>query len=234
MDLTKTRISAAVVLGVAMTAGVLPAPAMAQQAGEWLVRAGVATVAPDESSRVLTAAATGPLAGTGVGVSNDTQLGLNVVYMLTDRVGLELLAATPFEHDLSVDGLAQYGFTTTDLGSTKHLPPTVSALYYFNGPDARLRVYGGAGVNFTTFFSEKLSPQARTELAADRLKLDDSWGLSLSVGADFRLDETWTLSGAVRRLDISTDASLNSALGRITTSVDIDPWVYMLSVGYVF
>jgi len=101
MDLTKTRISAAVVIGVAMTAGALPAPAMAQQAGEWLVRAGVATVAPDESCRVLTTEATGPLAGTGVGVSNDTQLGLNVVYMLTDRVGLELLAATPFEHDLT-------------------------------------------------------------------------------------------------------------------------------------
>jgi outer membrane protein len=212
----------------------LPGIVSAQQAGDWLVRVGAATVAPDESSKVLTTEATGPLAGTGVGVNNNTQVGLNVVYMLSDHLGLELLAATPFEHDLSVDGLSQYGFSTTNLGSTKHLPPTVSALYYFNGPAARLRVYAGAGLNFTTFFSEKLSPQARTELAADRLKLDDSWGWSASVGADFRVDDTWTISGAVRRLDISTDASLDSALGRITTSVDIDPWVYMVSVGFMF
>ncbi|ALO46362.1 membrane protein [Pseudohongiella spirulinae] len=212
----------------------LPGIVSAQQAGDWLVRVGAATVAPDESSKVLTTQATGPLAGTGVGVNNNTQVGLNVVYMMSDHLGLELLAATPFEHDLSVDGLSQYNFMTTDLGSTKHLPPTVSALYYFNGPAARLRVYAGAGLNFTTFFSEKLSPQARTELAADRLKLDDSWGWSASVGADFRFDDTWTISGAVRRLDISTDASLDSALGRITTSVDIDPWVYMLSVGFMF
>ena len=35
-------------------------------------------------------------------------------------------------------------------------------------------------------------------------------------------------------IDIETDASLDSDLGRLQVDVDIDPWVYMISVGTTF
>jgi outer membrane protein len=117
-----------------LAAGILAAanlPAFAHETGDIILRMGPVTVAPNASSSLVTTAAIGALAGTSVGVGNDTQLGLNPVYMYTDSLAFEVLAATPFENDLSVTGLAQYGFATTDLGSTKHLPPTVSALYFF-------------------------------------------------------------------------------------------------------
>ncbi|MFT7184805.1 MAG: outer membrane protein [Pseudohongiellaceae bacterium] len=40
------------------------------------------------------------------GVDNDTQFGLTLTYMITNRVGLELLAAIPFEHDVCLDALS--------------------------------------------------------------------------------------------------------------------------------
>jgi hypothetical protein len=39
-------------------------------------------------------------------MSSDTQLGLNFAYMLTNNIGVELLAATPFEHDVKIKGTA--------------------------------------------------------------------------------------------------------------------------------
>ncbi|MDT8429106.1 MAG: OmpW family outer membrane protein [Pseudomonadales bacterium] len=212
----------------------LPASVAAQQQGDWIIRAGAATVEPKESSRALNTVAVGPLAATGVGVDPDTQLGLNLVYMLSDNIAIELLASTPFEHDLAVQGLGGFGFSTTRLGSGKHLPPTVTALYYFGQPAKRFRPYVGAGLNYTLFFEESLSSQARNELGANSLKLDDSVGWSVSAGFDYKLDQNWLINAAVRRINIETDASLGSALGRITTRVDIDPWVYMISLGYIF
>lgn len=206
----------------------------AHEAGDMIVRLGAVTVEPDESSSLVTTAATGALAGTSVGVGNNTQLGVNFVYMYTDSIAVEVLAATPFQHDLTVSGLAQYGFQTTDLGDTKHLPPTVSALYYFGSSDTTVRPYVGAGVNYTTFFSKSLSSQAKTELAATSLDIDDSFGLSLRAGFDWQLNDKWLINASVWNIDIDTDASFDSALGRVDASVDIDPWVYMVSLGYKF
>ena len=89
------------------------AAAMAHESGDWILRVGAATVAPDGSSSVISTGATGPLAATSVGVGDSTQLGLNIVYMMSDNLALEVLAATPFEHDLKAKGLSQYGFATT-------------------------------------------------------------------------------------------------------------------------
>ncbi len=209
-------------------------PALAIEEGDVIVRVGATSVQTAESSSVITTAATGPLASTAAGVGNSTQLGLNLVYMLSDNLGVEVLAATPFEHDLSVSGLSRYGFRTTDLGSTKHLPPTVSALYYFGASSSAVRPYVGLGVNYTFFFQEDLSGSAKTELAGTGLSLDDSWGLSTRAGVDWELGNDWLLNASLWRIDIDTTATLGSALGRVRADVDLDPWVYMVSVGYKF
>jgi outer membrane protein len=156
------------------------------------------------------------------------------VYMLSDNLALEVLAATPFEHDLKAAGLSQFGFATTDLGSSKQLPPTVSALYFFGNSSSTVRPCIGVGINYTTFFSKDLSSSAKNELAASSLDLDDSVGLSLRAGIDVILSDNWLLNASVWNIDIDTDASFNSALGKVKVGVDIDPWVYMISLGYRF
>jgi outer membrane protein len=202
--------------------------AQAHKAGDWIVRAGAAVVDPDESSSVLKTSGAGNLAGTGVGVDSGTALGLTVAWMVTDSIGIELLAATPFEHDLSAQGVID------DLGSIKHLPPTLSVQYYFL-PGSEVRPYAGIGVNYTTFFSESLSGGAKSALGASNLKLDDSVGLAAQLGVDWQISDRWLVNAAVWHIDIGTDASLETtAVGRVKVDVDIDPWVYMVGLGYKF
>lgn len=202
--------------------------AQAHKEGDWIVRAGAALVEPDESSSALDTQAAGKLAGTGVGVDTGSALGLTVAYMLSDSIGIELLAATPFEHDLSAQGVIG------DLGSVQHLPPTLSVQYYFMQGSA-IRPYVGVGLNYTTFFSEDVSSSAKSALGASNLDLDDSVGLAAQLGVDWQLDDKWLLNAAVWRIDIDTDATLDTtAVGRVKVDVDIDPWVYMIGLGYKF
>lgn len=206
---------------------------LAAEAGDWIIRFGAAQVAPDESSSLISTAATGALPGTAASVDDDTQLGITVAYRITDRVGVELLAATPFKHDIGVKGLGGYGYDVSDLGSTEQLPPTLVLQYYFPN-DSKIEPYVGLGINYTAFFSEDLSNSAKTTLGADNLELDDSFGIALQAGADWSLNEHWVVNASVWFIDIDTDAELDSALGKVKADVEIDPMVYMLGLGYRF
>jgi len=120
-------------LGASLFALALAAPAVhAHEAGDILIRAGAITVNPKADSGHVKVDQ-GPLAGTNLGgkatMSSDTQLGLNFAYMLTNHVGIELLAATPFEHDVKIKNTA-LGAANGKLGTLKHLPPTLSVVYY--------------------------------------------------------------------------------------------------------
>ena len=140
--------------------------------------------------------------------------------MMTANWAVEVLAAYPFEHDIALvdDG--------SKVGSTKHLPPTVSLQYHFL-PDSTFQPYIGAGINYTTFFSEKTYGL----LEGSSLSLDSSWGLAAEVGADFMLGDTWFLNVNVRYIDIETDAKLD---GDPLGTVAIDPMVYGAHVGLRF
>ena len=132
---------------------------------------------------------------------------------------VELLAAYPFEHDIYlIDG--------PEVGSTKHLPPTVSLQYHFL-PDAKFQPYVGLGVNYTDFFSEKLYGEAE----GSSLSLESSWGWAGEVGADIMLNEQWFLNLNLRYIDIDSDAKVD---GRPFGKVEIDPWVYGAHVGFRF
>ena len=211
-----------------------PAVAAAHEAGDFILRVGAVSVAPDESSSLISTVNTGALANTKVGVGDNTQVGLNFVYMLTDNIGAEVLAATPFEHDLTAIGLDQYGFATRNLGTTDQLPPTLTFNYFLGDSNSTIRPYLGLGVNYTTFFDKSLSGQARNELAASSLDIDDSFGVAYRAGIDWSLSDNWMLNASMWKIDIDTDASFNSALGKVTADVEIDPWVYMISLGYRF
>ena len=230
----QSTVAASVTGAVLSSFLLLPLSVNAHEAGDILFRVGATSVAPDESSSLISTTATGALAATSVGVDDSTQLGLNVVYMLTNNWGLEALAATPFDHDLSAAGLNQYGFTTTDLGSSKQLPPTISALYFFGSSSSMIRPYVGVGANYTTFFDKSLSSSATSELGASNLDIDDSVGLSVRAGGDIQLRGNWFLNASVWNIDIDTDADFDSALGKVQVGVDIDPMVYMISLGYTF
>ncbi len=204
--------------------------AQAHKAGDIIVRAGAATVDPREDSSNLSIAGA-KVSGTKATLSSDTQLGLTGTYMLTDHVGLELLAATPFKHEVGVKGL---GGLDGKLGDVKQLPPTLSVQYFPLDPNSAFQPYVGAGINYTMFFDEDLT-SGRKSQGFSNLELDDSWGLALEAGLDYMLTEHVLLNASVWYTDIDTTATTDLAgEGKVKVDVDVDPWVYMVGVGYKF
>lgn len=206
----------------------------AYETGDWILRAGYAAVDPRDSSDDLKVAGS-KIDGTGVGVDGAAALGITASYIIAPHWGVELLASTPFKHDITTKGLGGLGVPDgTKLGSAKHLPPTVSAQYYFMDANSEWQPYAGLGLNYTLFFDESLSNGAKTSLGASNLHLKDSYGLAAEVGVDWRANKNWVVNASVWRAQIKSDASVDTALGKVTTKVTIDPWVYMLAVGYKF
>jgi len=222
-------------LGASLVALALAAPAAhAYQAGDMILRAGAITTAPNESSGDLKFDGN-KVSGTKATLDSDTQLGLTFAYMLTDHIGLELLAATPFQHTVGVKGLG--GGLDGKLADIKQLPPTLSLQYYPMAPNSRFQPYAGIGINYTLFFDEDLS-SARKQQGFSNLKLQDSVGIAGQLGMDYMLTENLLVNASVWYVDIDTKASVNgpTALGYSKTKVDVDvdPWVYMVGLGYKF
>ncbi|MFC4698817.1 OmpW family protein [Glaciecola siphonariae] len=240
-------LTVAVVSALAATSGSV----FAYEKGDWLVRAGVTTVAPDASSTPIFAGSLDlgqalPSIGSSltVDVDNNTQLGLNIAYFVTDNINVEVLAATPFKHDIS--------FAAGKLAETTHLPPTVTVNYFFLDGSSKFQPYVGAGVNYTIFFDEEFDDGAvaaietitQGDLGAaatvSNLDLDASFGLSAQVGFDYEIADDMFLNASVRYIDIETEANFDiSGVPSVATSgsiesVQIDPWVYTISVGYKF
>lgn len=214
----KKNIVSGLIAAALLCAG-FTASVSAHQAGDIIVRAGVVVVAPNESSPVVANIAE-------FEVSNNTQLGLNFGYMLTDNIGIELLAATPFSHDISLGVLGK-------IAETKQLPPTLVAQYYFGTSDSKLRPYIGAGVNFTNFFDNEFNQDAKDAGLSD-LSLSNSWGVAAQVGIDYQVNKNWLVNASVWYAQISTDVNFNLGADAQKVETDINPWVYMVSIGYTF
>jgi outer membrane protein len=209
--------------------------AHAHQAGDFIVRAGAATVDPQESSSDIWVGALGTdVASTKATLDSDTQLGLNFAYMLTNNIGIELLAATPFSHNVGVEGMpGAFAGLNGKLGELKHLPPTLSVVYYTLDGSSAFQPYVGAGINYTWFFDTKLSSEAQDK-GFSGLDMKDSWGLAAQVGMDYMLTDSIMLNAQVRYIDIETTGTTHILGDKVKVDVDVDPFVYMVGLGYRF
>lgn len=186
--------------------------------GDFLVRGGVAIIDPESEGLSIDLGA-GPQ-----NLSADSAAGVtfNLEYMFTRNIGLELLAALPYKHDLQLDG--------TTIGETKHLPPTLSVKWH--QPIGQIVPYVGLGVNWTVFFDEKLT------VGNNVLALDDSLGIAAQIGFDYVFSNNWLVNVDVRYISIETDAVVGGDLvgggSAAIGTVDINPWVYGINVGYKF
>ncbi|WP_210877078.1 OmpW/AlkL family protein [Roseovarius autotrophicus] len=183
------------------------APALAQSKGDITLGLGLGWVEPSQNSNTL--------AGK-VDVDGNLRPTLTVEYFIADRIGIELLAAWPFQHDVNLQGAGK-------VAEVKHLPPTLSLQYHFVNASP-ITPFVGAGINYTYFFDET----GKGALAGVNVDLDDSWGLALHAGLDYAISERAALRADIRYIDIETDVKVGSAdIGK----VKIDPWVF--NIAYV-
>lgn len=182
--------------------------AFAVPAGTWSIAAGAHYVDPKSDNGTLNN-------GLSVDVDGDVRPTISGEYFIANNVGVELLAAIPFHHDFDLNDAAGNRVLS---GKTQHLPPTLSLQYHFDGYNMPMNVkpFVGVGVNYTTFFKEKVSNGAD-------LDLDDSVGVAGHIGLDIPFAPTESFRIDARYMDIKTDAKLN---GVGIGEVDISPWVY--------
>lgn len=220
-------------LGLALLSTFSFAPqAMAHEAGDILVRGGITMVQPDSGKTpILLADADSTMS---LSVDDNYQLGLNLVYFFDSNWAVEVLAATPFTHDVTIhDPNSVLGVDGAKLAEVTHLPPTVSALYYFDTGSA-FKPYIGAGINYTIFFNEEFEAAPKA-LGLSDLELGGSFGYALQVGADYEINDKWHVNASARYIDINSKAKFKVAGEDIgVAKIDVDPMVYSLMIGYKF
>lgn len=199
-------------LVLATAAALTMTSAIAVPAGTWSVAAGAHMVDPKSDNGTL---ANGAL---DVDVDSDIRPTISGEYFVANNIGIELLAAIPFHHDIT---LTDANGDEVD-AKTQHLPPTLSVQYHFDGYDLpmNMKPFVGVGVNYTTFFKEKVYIP---DTGSYDLELDDSVGVAGHIGLDIPFAPTEAFRIDARYMDIKTDASLN---GDDLGEVDISPWVY--------
>ena len=194
-------------IAVAALSALMAAPAFAQTAakeGPWLVRA--RAVHLDSRNDDST--------GLDLTINNKWIPEVDISYFFTPNIAAELILTYPQKHKVYAGGV--------EIGSLKHLPPTLTVQYHFTnlGP---VKPYVGAGINYTRFSSINLPAGVSVE--------KDSFGGALQVGLDIPVAKNVSLNVDVKKVYIRTDVSAGGAkLG----TFKVDPVLFGIGVGYRF
>ena len=191
--------------------GLMANEAMAQQQSPWLVRARVVNIAPDN-------AVDSNVAGTGkdLTVSSKTIPEVDISYFFSPNIAAELILTYPQKHDVALGG--------GNIGSFKHLPPTLLAQYHFL-PAGTLDPYLGVGLNYTRISSVNLQ-------AVNGTLENHSFGVALQAGLDYKIDQNWSLNLDVKKIRIRSDLTVLGGVNGGT--VKVDPLLVGVGVGYRF
>jgi outer membrane protein len=194
-----------IVMAAILAAGsVTGAYAQASGEGPWMVR--VRSVHLDSSNNDST-----PL---GLSINNKTFGEVDVTYFLSPNLAAELVLTTPQKQTVYANG--------SEIGSFKHLPPSLLMQYHFTDLQG-IKPYVGAGINYTRF-SDVALPAG--------VSLDShSWGWAFQAGLDIPLDRNWSINLDVKKAYIRSDIyAAGSSIGRLR----VDPILYAVGLGYRF
>jgi outer membrane protein len=192
-------------------AALLPLAATAQTAdtGSWIVRARAVNL--DSANKDST--------GLGLSVNNKVIPEVDITYFLSPNLAAELILTYPQKHDVRSGA--------TEIGTLKHLPPTLTLQYHFTGMS--FRPYVGAGLNYTRFSSVNFAPAVVTALDPSIDK--NSFGLAVQVGADVPLGGGWLLNVDLKKVQIGTDVY---SAGTKAGSFKVDPLLLGIGIGKRF
>ena len=185
-------------------------PAAAQDTGNWIVRARALYL--DSANKDNT--------GLDLSVNNKTFPEVDITYFFSPNLAAELILTYPQKHDLRAGG--------TDIGSLKHLPPTLSLQYHFTGFGG-FGPYLGAGLNYTRLSSVNFDPAVVAALDPSVDK--NSFGLALGAGVDVPMGGGWLLNLDVKKVQIRTDVS---SFGTKVGTFKVDPTLWSIGFGKRF
>ena len=183
--------------------------AMAQTAGEspWLVR--LRAVHLDSANGGSTTA------NLGLSMNNKTIPEVDITYFFSPNLAAELVLTVPQRQTVYSNG--------TDIGTFKHLPPSLLMQYHFTNVQG-FKPYVGAGVNYTRI--------TNVNLASGTAGLEkSSVGGVLQAGLDIPIDKQLSFNIDVKKVYLRSDVFLN---GANVGDFKIDPVLFGVGVGYRF
>lgn len=213
------RKTAALALAAAAVAGAFAQPAVAAE--PWMIRVRALYLDPADKSQAIPALA---VPTDAITVSDKWFPEVDISYFLTPNIAAELVLTYPQKHDVTVQQSALGG--PVQIGSFKHLPPTLSIQYHF-APDAQFRPYVGVGVNFTNISDVNLEIPTVGRLNLDR----QSWGGAFGAGFDYKWDKNLYVNFDVKKVYIGTDVTLG---GTKVSEVKVDPVLWSIGLGWRF
>ena len=212
------------------------------EAGDWVVRARVVDVSPNESSElgktvnqnlanVMTPSAE-------LSVDSNVIPELDISYYFTKNIAAELILATGTRHDVSVKGDALTTVGNQNLGSVNLLPPTLTVQWHFM-PDQTFDPYLGAGITYSHSFDRGLQFQSGAAglVAGQAIRIDrDMFAPAVQAGFDINLKDGWLINADVKYIWLSTDVETLAVKGTWTKidSLDINPVVFGIGIGKKF
>lgn len=208
---------------------------------QYTVQVGYADVDPGASA----SATSGPFIPantTSLSVKKQQTVFFSIAYDITDNWDVQLALGSPPTHDVTLR-LINPGNVPPSvqskqgqlIGTVRQIAPTLFANYKFGEPSSKFRPFVGIGVNYTMF------DQAESTALFNQLsggvttnKLTDSWGLAAQVGATYKLDGPWSISGTWSTADVKSTLTNNTYGVERKTDIKFSPSVFILSVGYHF
>lgn len=197
----KTKYS---LLALAAIAAFVSLGAQAAEPSPWLVR--VRAVNLDSANKDST--------GLNLSVNDKVIPEVDVSYFFTPQIAAELILTYPQKHDVRAGGVK--------IGSLKHLPPTLTLQYHFDGLGA-FKPYLGAGLNYTRF--------SNVDLPAGVSIDKNSVGLAVQAGADYEIAKNVYLNLDIKKVQIRTDVK---AAGTKLGTFKVDPLLVGVGLGLRF
>lgn len=203
LNTMKTRWITPVAIAAALAAAV--PLAQAQDKGTFIVRA--RAVHLDSANKDST--------GLKLTIDNKTIPEVDISMFFTPNLAAELILTYPQKQKVFSDG--------AQIGTFKHLPPTLTLQYHVTGLPG-FRPYVGLGVNYTNI------SDVHVLNGAVGLK-HNSFGLAAQLGADVPLGGGWLLNFDAKKVQIGTKVYVG---GADKGKFKVDPTLLSVGLGYRF
>ena len=193
---------------IAAAVGMLAVGSVAAQESPWLVRARAVhlNMANVDST------------GLGLTVNDKTIPEVDISYFFSKNIAAELILTVPQKQHVYSNG--------ADLGTFKHLPPTLTVQYHFTD-FAGYKPYVGAGLNYTQITAEQISAGGTNNVTLS----DKSVGGALQAGVDIPLTKQVSLNIDVKKVYLKTHVYVG---GADSGTLKLDPVLFGVGVGYRF
>ena len=225
------RTSVSLAFGVALIASApiahaadMPAAMRTPVAGptlNWFVHVGPGGVILSESAKMNVGGA--PLPGASISIDAQVTPVVEFGYFFSPNWAVSFTGGLPPKIDIRGTGVAA---PLGKLGGAVYGPATLTAHYHFRDFGA-FQPYIGAGIAFMKVFSTK-------DAALSNLKIDDTMGIALQVGADFMINEQWGVFFDVKKAFLRTTATGTLGGAPVRARTTLDPLVIHTGVTYRF